>query len=221
MLVYDWLLIQKLIASIVVGYLLGSIPFAHMAARLKGIDIFTTGNFQAGTANVFWNISRRTGLIVFICDVAKGSVSVLIADLLGIPPYLLVIAGAAAVLGHWKSLFTGFKGGDGMASLLGVTLTITPMIAIPCILVGFATVIISWKSTFRSATGIASCFSLLMFLSFYIKTDTNIAIGLTLLATLVLFHNLIIKKRIAGHSPEDDLDNLDVTEEPATLESEA
>ena len=83
-----------------------------MAARLKGIDIFTTGNFQAGTANVFWNISRRTGLIVFICDVAKGSVSVLIADLLGIPPYLLVIAGAAAVLGHWKSLFTGFKGGD-------------------------------------------------------------------------------------------------------------
>ena len=131
MLVDDWLLIQKLIAAIVVGYLLGSIPFAHIAARLKGVDIFATGNFQAGTANVFWNISRRTGLIVFMCDVAKGAVSVLIADLLGIPVALIVIAGAAAVLGHWKSLFTGFKGGDGMATLLGVTLTLTPTIAVP------------------------------------------------------------------------------------------
>ena len=213
MLVDDWLLIQKLIASIVVGYLLGSIPFAHIAARLKGVDIFTTGNFQAGTANVFWNISRRTGLIVFICDVAKGAVSVLIADLLGIPVILIVIAGAAAVLGHWKSLFTGFKGGDGMATLLGVTLTLTPTIAVPCILVGFATVIISWRSTFRSAAGIASCFSLLMFLAIYLNTDREIAVGLTLLGILVLFHNLIIKKRIAGHSPKDDLDELDVADE--------
>ena len=213
MLIYDWLLIQKLIASIIVGYLLGSIPFAHMAARLKGIDIFTTGNFQAGTANVFWNISRRTGLLVFTCDVAKGVVSVVIAALLGIPDYLLVISGAAAVLGHWKSLFTGFKGGDGMATLLGVTLTLMPAIAIPCILVGFATVIISWRSTFRSAAGIASCFSLLMFLAIYLNTDREIAAGLTLLGILVLFHNLIIKKRIAGHSPKDDLDELDVADE--------
>ena len=216
MLVDDWLLIQKLIASIVVGYLLGSIPFAHIAARLKGVDIFTTGNLQAGTANVFWNISRRTGLIVFICDVAKGAVSVLIADLLGIPVALIVIAGAAAVLGHWKSLFTGFKGGDGMATLLGVTLTLTPTIAVPCILVGFATVILSWKSTFRSAAGIASCFSLLMFLAIYLQIDQDIVIGLTLLAILVLFHNLIIKKRISGHSPKDDLDELDTISDSTT-----
>ena len=216
MLVDDWLLIQKLIASIVVGYLLGSIPFAHIAARLKGVDIFTTGNFQAGTANVFWNISRRTGLIVFICDVSKGAVSVLIADLLGIPVALIVIAGAAAVLGHWKSLFTGFKGGDGMATLLGVTLTLTPTIAVPCILVGFATVILSWKSTFRSAAGIASCFSLLMFLAIYLQIDQDIVIGLTLLAILVLFHNLIIKKRISGHSPKDDLDELDTISDSTT-----
>ena len=100
-----------------------------------------------------------------------------------------------------------------MATLLGVTLTLTPAIAIPCILVGFATVIISWKSTFRSAAGIASCFSLLMFLAIYLNTDLEIAVGLTLLGILVLFHNLIIKKRIAGHSPKDDLDELDVADE--------
>ena len=104
----------------------------------------------------------------------------------------------------------------GMATLLGVTLTLTPTIAVPCILVGFATVILSWKSTFRSAAGIASCFSLLMFLAIYLQIDQEIVIGLTLLAILVLFHNLIIKKRISGHSPKDDLDELDTISDSTT-----
>ena len=60
-----FLLIQKLLAAIVVGYLLGSIPLAHLMARRRGIDIFATGSTRAGTANIFWNISRRNGILVF------------------------------------------------------------------------------------------------------------------------------------------------------------
>jgi len=205
----DVIFIQKVLASIIIGYLLGSIPFAHIAARIKGIDIFSTGNHQAGTANVYWNISRRIGLLVFACDVAKGALAVTIAHLLGIPITLSIIAGAAAVLGHWKSLFTGFKGGDGMATLIGITVTLTPILALLCVVVGFATVILSWKSTFRSAAGVASCFSLLVFLSFYLNKDQDVILGLAGIAALVLFHNLIIKKRIAGHSPKDNLDDLE------------
>ncbi|MEC9308664.1 MAG: glycerol-3-phosphate acyltransferase [Chloroflexota bacterium] len=205
----DVIFIQKILASIIVGYLLGSIPFAHIAARIKGIDIFSTGSHQAGTANVYWNISRRIGLLVFACDVAKGALAVTIAHLLGIPITLALIAGAAAILGHWKSLFTGFKGGDGMATLIGITVTLTPILALLCVVVGFATVILSWKSTFRSAVGVASCFSLLVFLSFYLNKDQDVILGLAGIAVLVLFHNLIIKKRISGHSPKDDLDDLE------------
>jgi|TARA_B100001146_G_C16072020_1_gene386875 glycerol-3-phosphate acyltransferase PlsY len=197
MIIDDAIFIQKLLASIIVAYLLGSIPFAHLAARIKGIDIFSTGNHQAGTANVYWNISRRIGLLVFACDVAKGALAVTVAHLLGIPITLSIIVGAAAVLGHWKSLFTRFKGGDGMATLIGITVTLTPVLALLCVVVGFATVILSWKSTFRSAVGIASCFSLLVFLSFYLNKDQEVILGLTGIATLVLLHNLITKKRIA------------------------
>ena len=53
-----------------------------MAARFRGVDIFTTGNAMAGSANVFWHIGHRTGAVVFAGDVAKGSAAVLIAGML-------------------------------------------------------------------------------------------------------------------------------------------
>ena len=95
----EFIIIQKLLAAILVGYLLGSVPFAHFAARGKGIDIFATGSRRAGTANVFWNIGRKTGLLVFAADVTKGALAVLIAGLLDIPGPMLILAGGAAVLG--------------------------------------------------------------------------------------------------------------------------
>ena len=64
--------ILQLIASGVIGYLLGALPFAQWVARyIKGVDIFNTGTTLAGTANVFWNVGRRSALLVFIGDVGK------------------------------------------------------------------------------------------------------------------------------------------------------
>ena len=116
------LLIEKLIASFLVGYLLGSVPFAQVAARLNGMDIFRTGSHKAGTANVFWNVGRRTGAAVLLGDVVKGVLAVAIARLLGLDGLLLLLPAGAAILGHWNSIFTRFRGGDGMATLLGASL---------------------------------------------------------------------------------------------------
>jgi glycerol-3-phosphate acyltransferase PlsY len=202
----DYLLAQKLLASILVGYLLGSVPFAHLAARLKGVDIFKTGNRRAGTANVFWNVSRKIGVLVLIADVAKGSLAVTIGGLLGLQGPLLVLAGGASVVGHWKSVFTGFKGGDGMATLMGVTLTLTPVLALAGIAAGFVTVVLSWKSHLRSAGGIAACFTVLTALSIFFPEQRDLVFSLTALAALVLCHNLVVRRRLAGATPPDDLD---------------
>ena len=113
-------------ASLLVGYLLGSIPFAHLAARLKGVDIFETGSTRAGTANLFWNVGRRIALLVFLADVAKGSLAIFIAGLMDINNSWMLVAGAGAIVGHWKSIFTNFRGGDGMATLIGISLTMSP-----------------------------------------------------------------------------------------------
>ena len=115
-----FLVTQKLLAVVLVGYLLGAVPFAHLAGRLRGVDMFQTGSTRAGAANLFWNVGRRIGVVVLFADAAKGSLAIIIAGLMGISGPLLLLAGGAAVLGHWKSVFTGFRGGDGMATLIEI-----------------------------------------------------------------------------------------------------
>lgn len=202
----EFLFIQKLLVSILVGYLLGSVPFAHLAARHKGIDIFNTGSRRAGTANVFWNISRRTGVVVLASDVAKGSLSVIIAGMLNIQGPLVLLAGGAAIVGHWNSVFTGFRGGDGMATLMGVTLTLAPALALLGVVVGLIAVLLFWRSPLRSASGIALCFATLLGLSLYFQVQQlDLVLGLTVLAMLVLSHNLLIHRRPSGLSSGDEL----------------
>ena len=214
-------LIQSLLASIVVGYLVGSIPLAHLAARRRGIDIFNTGSTRAGTANVFWNISRKNGILVFAGDAFKGFLAVKIASLLGVPENALIIAGGAAVAGHWKSIFTRFRGGDGMVTLAGVTLALTPVLFLLGIAVGVATVYVSRRSAFRSSLGITSCFGLLLIVSQtfpYFHGERLFVLELSVLALLVIFHNVLIHRMSAPavavlrQKPDDDSDLEDFPE---------
>ncbi len=196
----ELLLTQKLLASIIVGYLLGSIPLAHLVARRRGIDIFATGSTRAGTANVFWNISRRNGILVFAGDATKGWLAVLFASLLGVPEVAFILAGGAAVAGHWKSIFTRFRGGDGMVTLVGVTFALTPQLGLLGIAIGFGIVLLTRHSPFRSSWGIAACFSALLVISQslpYFYSERLPVLELSALALLVIFHNVLIHRRRA------------------------
>jgi len=191
----EYILFQKLLASVLVGYLLGSVPFARLAGRLKGVDIFATGSRKAGSANVFWNIGRKTGMLVFVGDVAKGSLAIIIARLLDVQGAPLLLAAAAAVIGHWNSIFTGFRGGDGMATLMGTAITMAPNVAAPSIAVGLLVVLVMRRHPFRSAWGLLACSGLLLALSQYYQTARGLVLGLVLLALLVLAHSLAARWR--------------------------
>ena len=196
----ELVLIQRLLAAIVVGYLFGSIPLAHLVARRHGIDIFATGSTRAGTANVFWNISRWKGILVFAGDAAKGYLAIEFARLLGVPDSALILAGGAAVAGHWKSIFTRFKGGDGMVTLLGVTVALTPMLSPIGIAIGIGAVLLTRRSPFRSSLGIIACYSVLLVLSQslgYFSSERILVMELSVLALLVIFHNVLIHRRRA------------------------
>jgi len=201
----DYVIIQKVIAAVLVGYLLGSIPFALIAARLRGVDIFSTGSQMAGTANVFWNIGRRTGTLVFIGDVAKGSAAVIIAQLLDVSSLLVLLAAGAAIVGHWKSLFAGFRGGDGMAALMGVTLAVIPSMALLGIGTGFAVILVTRRSIWRSSWGIAACFAVLTGLSLNYQVDREMVLGLTGLAGLVLVRSTIARRRRIDLPGEEEI----------------
>ena len=202
-------LVQAVVA-ISLGYSLGALPFAHLAGRTRGVDIFNTGSTLAGTANVFWNVGRRTGILVFVGDVAKGASAVLLAGLLDMPPSLMLVAGGAAVLGHWKSVFTSFRGGDGMAPLMGVSLALLPTLAAPGALVGVAVILLLRKSPLRSTWGICACFVVILGLSQYYHDGRDITSGLIVLASLVLLRSVFSRRRRSPAAP-------DLPASPATL----
>lgn len=220
-----FLITQKLLAVVLVGYLLGAVPFAHLAGRLRGVDMFQTGSTRAGAANLYWNVGRRIGVVVLFADAAKGALAIIIAGLMGISGPLLLLAGGAAVLGHWKSVFTRFRGGDGMAVLIGVSLTLMPLLAFISGMVGLAATFIAIKSSFRSALGMAVSFTAMLGLSQmeYFQADRELVPALTILAVLIMAHNILIHWRHAGlvarndPDPVSDLDlDLEDEEQDAT-----
>jgi glycerol-3-phosphate acyltransferase PlsY len=113
------------ILSIIIGYLLGSIPTAYIVAYLrKGIDIRTVGTGNMGGANVMREIGAREGIFVCLIDVLKGMGAILIAHTFNIPDLWVFGAGFAALLGHNFPVFVGFRGGRGTATCIGIFLVL-------------------------------------------------------------------------------------------------
>ncbi|MBN2185848.1 MAG: glycerol-3-phosphate acyltransferase [Dehalococcoidia bacterium] len=123
--------------ALICGYLLGSIPAAYVAGRLrKGIDIRTVGSRNMGTLNVYYEVGLVEAILVLLIDVGKGIGAILLVRwLLGMPslsPFdpITGITALAAVLGHAFPVFLKFRGGKGGATTLGILLFLMPK-AIP------------------------------------------------------------------------------------------
>ena len=115
------------ILAVVIGYLLGSIPFAYIAGRLiKGVDIRRVGGGNVGALNTMREIGVAAGWAVLVADIAKGLVAVLIAQWLGLSVIWVFAVGFAAVAGHNWPVFLKFRGGKGVATAMGVLLTLVP-----------------------------------------------------------------------------------------------
>lgn len=120
-------MIFSAVMAIIIGYLLGSVPFAYIASRLKkGADIRQVGGGNVGALNTLREIGLLPGLVVLIADIAKGSAAVLIAVWLDLPLIWIFVAGFAAVIGHNWPIFLKFKGGKGAATTIGVLLALSP-----------------------------------------------------------------------------------------------
>ena len=113
------------------GYLLGSVPFGYWLVRLtKGEDIRQTGSGNIGGTNVWRIYGRYYGIPVVLFDVAKGFVPGLVGALL-VGELTGVLAGGAAMLGHWRPLFLRFqKGGKTVATAGGTFLGVAPLLGL-------------------------------------------------------------------------------------------
>ena len=121
------------VALIGLAYLIGAIPFGILAGRLAGgVDLRQHGSRRTGTTNALRTLGLGWAAAVFVLDVAKGAVAVLLAQALyqagpaGSPEWVAAAAGVAAVVGHNWSVFIGFGGGRGVATSAGGLLVISP-----------------------------------------------------------------------------------------------
>jgi glycerol-3-phosphate acyltransferase PlsY len=118
--------------GVLLGYVLGSIPFAYLAGRItRGIDLREHGSGNLGATNVYRTLGWKTAAIVFLCDVLKGALPVLfvLRFTAGAHLYLWAIAaGVAAIAGHAKPVFLLWRGGGkGVATATGVFLALAPV----------------------------------------------------------------------------------------------
>lgn len=140
-----------LAGAIIVSYLLGSIPAAHIAGLSKGIDLRKHGSGNLGATNVIRVLGTKIGLLVFAFDMAKGAVPVAIfsrwlppgAMLLGDPTITGIACGVAAIVGHVRPIYLKFgKGGKGVATAAGVYLALAPIQTLLTLII-FAVVLLS------------------------------------------------------------------------------
>jgi acyl phosphate:glycerol-3-phosphate acyltransferase len=130
-----------IILVIIAGYLLGSISTAVWAGKLfHGIDVREHGSGNAGATNVIRVLGWATGIPVMLIDVGKGWLSASLPVFLHLADKgsnalisLQIIAGVAAILGHLFPVFTGFKGGKGVGTTVGILLALHPLLTLSCL----------------------------------------------------------------------------------------
>lgn len=131
---------MKILIIALAGYLLGSISSSVLIARwFAGIDIREYGSGNAGATNTLRVLGPRAALLVLAADIAKGLVAIAVA--VGLAPdqkALWALAGLCAIIGHNWPVFFGFRGGRGIATAIGVLVTLVP---VPALLAGLCALI--------------------------------------------------------------------------------
>lgn len=183
-------IISKLSLSAIAGYLFGSIPLAYQISKRKGINIFKTGTGLAGASNVLHSVGKKPAAIVFWGDFLKGFSSILFSTMIGIQGQWLIIPALTSIMGHWNSIFTKFKGGDGMVTLGGATIGAFPIIGLTSITTASILTLLLRVIPYMTLIGFAIGGLMLFILNMIYFSNINLAIGYFLLYILVIIHAL-------------------------------
>lgn len=191
------------IGVIIVAYFLGSISFSVIFSRkFAGFDVRDKGSKNAGTTNVLRTVGTKVAALTLVCDVLKGVFAVLLAMLAGkiwadsnieITTNLTYLAGFFAILGHTFPIFFEFRGGKGVATALGVLITLNWKIGLICLI--FALIIIA----FTKMVSVGSLLAAILYpiLTIFMGEVSFIPVLISILiALLVIFNHRENIKRI-------------------------
>jgi len=190
---------------IILAYIIGSIPTAVWVSKsVFGIDIRDYGSGNAGATNSFRVLGTKWGSFVMLVDVTKGVIATSLYIL--IPFYLtnelartnfMIALGMAAVLGHILPIFANFRGGKGVATLLGMALAIQPMVALLCLVV-FLITLLSTRFVSLSSMFAGVAFMVLILFIFNEKETIYRLFAIIVAMMVVVTHQKNITRLIKG-----------------------
>jgi len=181
---------------ILLAYLLGSVPFGIIFARLLGgVDPRTTGSGNIGATNVRRAAGKTAGALTLIMDILKGAIPVIVAIKLGLPYAYVATIGLAAFLGHLYPLFLGFRGGKGVATACGVLFVISPLATVLAIAVFILTVALT---KFVSLGSMLAALSMPVFLYLLLGANDYTMLGIIIAFFIILKHKGNIKRLLSG-----------------------
>ncbi len=197
-----------IVAGFVLAFLLGSIPTAvWLGKALYGIDVREHGSGNPGATNTFRVLGKRAGIIVMLVDIVKG----LLATSIAIPLMHMgfisennliifkILFGIVAVSGHIFSVFLNFRGGKGVATLLGMMIAIDYEVALICIAIFIVTLLLTKYVSLASIIS-ALAFPTILWVVPHFKTSEPLLVifGFFLFIVIVWTHHKNIRRIIDG-----------------------
>lgn len=197
--------ILLLIISIVLAYILGSVPTAVWAGKIfHGIDVREHGSGNAGAANAIRVLGWKTGVPVLLIDLIKGWTATMLPVFFGLAQKdtalitnLQIMTGLLAIIGHIFPVFASFRGGKGVATMFGVLLALHPLLTLSCFGVFLIVILITGIVSVSSmSAGIA--FPILLFTLFDTPSLLFKLFSVFVAAALLTTHRNNIKRLLKG-----------------------
>ena len=186
--------------SLILGYLLGSIPSGWIAGRwLKGIDLRELGSGSTGATNVLRQVGKVPALVVFLIDVGKGAAAVLVARGLGLGDWIQVLAGLTALAGHIWPVWLNFKGGKAVATGFGMFLGL----AWPVGLASFGVFLLTlWIFRIVSLSSVLAAVSLPLLMIRFSGIGSYVLIALVAMGLVLWRHRSNLSRILDGSEPK-------------------
>lgn len=189
-----------------VAYLLGSIPFGLLLAKLfGGEDVREHGSGNIGATNVSRVAGPLAGILTLLLDTAKGMAAVWLAgSFTGHSALWMMLAGLAALVGHCFPVWLGFKGGKGVATALGVFVALCPLAALAGVIL-FLLAFVFWRYVSLASITAAAAMPLLIYLLWAPPHAPPLVVtfGTLFAAALVIDkHKANLQRLLAGSEPK-------------------